>query len=929
MKTPLILPLQKACSLEQVGGKAFHLHQMKRQGHPVPKGWVIPTSVFESFIKENGLQAFLDEQKAALDLQRPESFQQVSQAIQERIQLSTIPTSFRSELDTFLQTLPKQTLWIVRSSGVGEDSKAASFAGQLTSITHIKEKESIVEAILKCWGSYWSQEVLFYQQARELQLQGMGVIIQEMIEPILSGVLFTRYPANAEGQEMMAEFCYGHAEALVSGKMTPGKIIFSRRGSFWQKVAEPMTLDNLPQKQRKPIPPVQEKTLLTKLWELAIALEHHYGCPQDLEWAVSPDFSLYLVQTRPITSLPSSTNLPAVQSANKTPPNKNGLKYPVPQITWSNANMRENYPEPITPLLYSVAQTSYKHYFRNLGRAFGVSEHRIQAMEQPLRSIVGIHNARLYYNLSSIHTCLKAAPFGEQLTSYWNAFVGVEDDARAQVPSSVKGLSLLKHGESSLEVLKMGLKSASTFSQLDTGVRKFEKRVDAFAQRCHPKTMHTKPLHLLFKDFQSFLAIRFHQWTDASLADAATTISSGLLKAFLSKMAQERSSEQEHDMPEQSVQILLEGLPDLVSLKPIQGLWELSRQIQQKPLLRTLFSQESPKNILIELREDKAHNSFFRSFERYLEKWGFRSPGELMLTYPNFQERPEDLLAILKGYAQKEGPSPLELTHKQRQKRKKLTQKLLQNWSKEGFFGAFRSWSQQKSFLQFLAWTHKAIALRERARLKQSLLYSRFRCLIKVMSQKLLERGTTECEDALFFLTYQEIESLLSGNSMYPGGIASLVTLRKEQHQMVTQHTPADSITLVEGEYLQPTSKGGGKSFHVDSSRDMKNATLQEQGKPASKGQVEEIARVICSLSEAHKLQPGDILVTKQTDPGWGPLFFLSGGLLMEHGGLLSHGAIIAREFGIPAVIGIPHITKLVKDGRKLSLDGDTGWVRQ
>jgi pyruvate,water dikinase len=82
------------------------------------------------------------------------------------------------------------------------------------------------------------------------------------------------------------------------------------------------------------------------------------------------------------------------------------------------------------------------------------------------------------------------------------------------------------------------------------------------------------------------------------------------------------------------------------------------------------------------------------------------------------------------------------------------------------------------------------------------------------------------------------------------------------------------------------------------------------------------------SVLEAHRLNVGEILVTRQTDPGWGPVFPLIKGLVMERGGMLSHGAIIAREYGIPAVVGIPKVTQRVTSGQMILVDGDEGYVK-
>ena len=92
-------------------------------------------------------------------------------------------------------------------------------------------------------------------------------------------------------------------------------------------------------------------------------------------------------------------------------------------------------------------------------------------------------------------------------------------------------------------------------------------------------------------------------------------------------------------------------------------------------------------------------------------------------------------------------------------------------------------------------------------------------------------------------------------------------------------------------------------------------------------GEVEGRAAVINDLSESNQIRPGDVLVTKQTDPGWGPIFFLIKGLVLERGGMLSHGAIIAREYGIPAVVGVKGATEHITSGQRVRVKADQGHV--
>ena len=97
-------------------------------------------------------------------------------------------------------------------------------------------------------------------------------------------------------------------------------------------------------------------------------------------------------------------------------------------------------------------------------------------------------------------------------------------------------------------------------------------------------------------------------------------------------------------------------------------------------------------------------------------------------------------------------------------------------------------------------------------------------------------------------------------------------------------------------------------------------------GLPVSAGTVEGRARVILDMAEAD-LEAGDILVTAYTDPSWSPLFVAVAGLVTEVGGLMTHGAVIAREYGLPAVVGVADVTRLIADGQRIRVHGSEGYV--
>ena len=97
-------------------------------------------------------------------------------------------------------------------------------------------------------------------------------------------------------------------------------------------------------------------------------------------------------------------------------------------------------------------------------------------------------------------------------------------------------------------------------------------------------------------------------------------------------------------------------------------------------------------------------------------------------------------------------------------------------------------------------------------------------------------------------------------------------------------------------------------------------------GLAVSAGTIEGRARVILDMAEAD-LEAGDILVTAYTDPSWTPAFVSIAGLVTEVGGLMTHGAVIAREYGLPAVVGVEHATRLIRDGQRIRVNGSDGYV--
>lgn len=838
-----VLPLTGASGHEGIGEKAANLSRLLALGVPVPEGFVLHNAALQQFVAEQ----------------------------------ESLPPHVDGEVIGAWRHLSANAV-IVRSSAMGEDSAEASFAGQLDSVANVTSAAALREAILTVWNSQWSARALSYQTSRGRCLAGMGVVVQRQVDAAVSGVLFTESPQSA-GQ-MLLEYCAGMGEALVSGEVNPGRVTVERGSGRWQHLCAP---DEPCAGERLLLNDVQ----LAHLAELALRIERAFGAPQDIEWTIDHSGHLWIVQSRPIT-------------AGRTVRRPGGA-----EVFWSNANVNENFPQPISPLLYSVARAGYYHYFRNLGRAFGVSARRLAQMEPALRQIIGVHGARMYYNLTSIHDVLRSVPYGDHLATSFDQFVGAEHD-----PHTSDTRPPVSRWQA-LEVALIVLKTMWQYVFLTARVEQFERTVDRYAAATHPAALANTPMDALVENLRGFMDIRCNRWKNASLADAGSMVCYGLLKHLLARAFPREDQQALHNT-------LLKALPGLVSSMPPLKMWELSRLIRSDPALLALFASSPADTVLEQVRTDPRFKRFDAALNDFLEHWGFRCSAELMLTAPSFQEDARPLVDLLRAYAGVDGESPAALLERQESERVRDTARVLSTLRRR----RISRWVPMPQSLvvgTILTWTQRSIQLRERARLKQALLYSRLRRVVLALGAELVRRGRVGSHEDVFFLSVEELDLLASGGEMFPDHVRQMVALRRAAHEELSASTPPDAFRLPQGEYF---IHGGPRRSDP---KDASDARLTGVG--ACGGSTRARAAILLDVTESHRLEAGDVLVTKQTDPGWGPIFPLISGLVIERGGMLSHGAIIAREFGIPSVVGVKDATRLIRHGGSITVDGDRGLV--
>ncbi|MFM1772883.1 MAG: hypothetical protein RLZZ71_2025 [Bacteroidota bacterium] len=739
--------------------------------------------------------------------------------------------------------------YMVRSSAIGEDSDENSFAGQLDSFLCGNDIDEILQHIKKCWKSYEKENVKTYEAISNKKLEGMGVVVHALIDPDFAGVIFTQ--SYLKSNAMLVEYVQGHGEKLVSGQVTPKQFHYrigegSSDAEFMSSLEYGMTV--------------------------AKKIETYYGMPMDIEWALK-DGKFYVVQARKITTA-----------------------WKEPEVYWSNTNVNENYPEAISPLLYSIARQSYYHYFKNLSRLFQVSEESIRALEGSFTNVIGVFGGKMYYNMSSIHAILSASPFSEALIQSFDNFVGYAEGAKAS--------KILSTNKEKFAFVRNVLKQNKALPQ---NVVEFERIVSNYMNEVQGAITHSD----IQKLFHGFIEIRMHSWYRASLADFFAMAFHGLLGKLCVKYYGE------HGVGIQNK--LIQAIPNLISSRPVIDMHLLVLAIRKDEEVYSKFQLLNSTDFLKWLSDEKFESDVFKGITAYLNNWGFRCSGELMLTFKNYIEEPERFISLLMQYEKLPDQNPEEVMHA----------KYLEAVRAKRDFSSFIFKKNGLNFLKsmFHVWqlnflvknACRGISSRERVRLKQAQLYFGFKLALKKVEQVFIQKNILKSEGDIFFLNYTEIAEHLDASQMASAASSEIWAARKREFEVESKLIYPDDFYTSFGKYCSP-EQVTRKAEDEDTSGDLK-------GLCACGGVLTGRVKVLETVMEADKLEKGDILVTRQTDPGWVSVFPLISGLIVERGGMLSHGAIVSREFGIPAIVSVEEATVKLKDGDLITLNANLGII--
>lgn len=302
-------------SVPLAGGKGANLGDMVQAGLPVPPGFVITAPAYRQLVETADMVGKIDDLLLDLDRSVCSELQEVEPQIRMLFAHVAIPAELEQAIVEHYHELGADVPVAVRSSATAEDLAGASFAGQQETFLNVVGEEALLDAVRNCWSSLFTAQAIFYrcQRGFEDRQVSMAVVVQKMVNSEKSGVSFTVDPVLRNRYQMVIEGVWGLGEGVVSGEITPDHYKLDRETCeiefefipdkpimFCQDGASGVA--KLPVPAEKVSARVLSDDELRQLVALGNQIEAHFGCPQDIEWAVE-DGVLYLLQSRPITCL--------------------------------------------------------------------------------------------------------------------------------------------------------------------------------------------------------------------------------------------------------------------------------------------------------------------------------------------------------------------------------------------------------------------------------------------------------------------------------------------------------------------------------------------------------------------------------------------------------------------------------------------------
>ena len=816
----------------------------------------------------------------------------------------------------------EKDFFAVRSNFSAEDGGEHSFAGQFLTRLNVK-REKVEEAVQEVFASYagsldYKEKANRGKEESCSQKQGKAeqekaeqkkaeqrkvgssvetVIIQEMLFPEKSGVLFTKNPKGllsemvavlgqglgdkvVEDQENVLTYHYFPGECLYQEGKLRDNYMGDEKDADLEKASR-IRLENenfadSKKDHRAGTLVLTEKELKT-LFTLGERIEQLFQKPMDIEFAIEGG-KIYILQAREITTL--DTHLPI--------------------RILDNSNISESFPGICLPLSVSFAKEMYSGIFTSLGRRF--LGKKVSSYKELFQRMVGEFSGRMYYEISSWYDILRLLPFSKKIIPVWQGMLGVSNE---EISFSKKKPSFFLKCRIAILFCYYFFVSQRKMKELD---RFFQERYVSYTKQVEDEE-DVKALFSLFLKMKEDL---LREWDITLMNDMVSFISThlyGKKTAF-----------------------------SLETMKPVRALSALKAVAGKHGLDSEEYRREKKSYISaygdrIE-GELKLETRTFRTNEELLDRWILDALETEKAGQDSRGDFPKEKYSLRKGYSEAEHSMQKAYGKKDSFEKDSIETDCSEKDCEETSRMEKPSEAKpRKSFLYRLA--ESSCNNREISRLHRTRCFGLMRSIVDKIGEKTIGFD-------VYYLSLEELEEMLFSGKDFSLKIAREKELRKAYERLpvlsrvkllgkVDRDPLEGEIRVLSYESFKGNKEGIGREpeegkGETERKEDGESTPRVFFGRGVSKGIFRGEVLKIKRLQEIRVAEAkGKILLSYSTDPGWFPYLNMAEGLITERGSLLSHSAILARELEKPAVVNIPNIMEELHSGDIVEIDGDLG----
>ncbi len=868
----LLLDQLTNTNLEQVGGKAINLGKLLTADFPVPPGLVITTQAYHNHIQTPAIKNKLQNLLANLDTTDEEELQNISTKIKKLITTTPHRPGFAKTLNAQLKTLSKDYTWAVRSSATAEDLPEASFAGQQDTYLNITTND-VAPYVKSCWASYWNQRAISYRQQNNIDHLngGVAVIVQHMVDATKSGVMFTSDPRNKRANTIILESIYGLGEAIVSGMVTPDQYAIDKKSGEIIK-------QNINTKEKKLVLAPGENKIKT-------VAKNQQNQPSLTPKQIS---QLVTLGKKIETHFQSPQDIEWSYQKNalyilQTRPITT-LEEP-DEILWTRGYGDEYWTDVASPLYVSLLG----HYLEDYVTKEGA---KIMGYNEVLgHDLIRMHKSHAYFNTNVLESVFTYYPKFARTKELLNYFPLTEQDRIQKLPT--KTMKLLA-SQIRIALFDPDGKMGRTDKAYTQWCKQFLADMEEFDQ-ADLSTYTNEELHLTFQKMEhSYLKhYRLIRYGMVSHSIATNLIIKKWLESWLDDKNGELYSK------------IISGLPGNKTVETNTAIAQLASLAQQHPTIKASLQKDKPKTFLTKLKHNTSWQDFNTAYQAFLKDYGHRCHTREVY-YPCWIDNQEQLIIILKSLIDNQDLDFLELETQKRQERLQ-TEQHIYTQIQHLRFGLLK----KLIFKTVLNYAQTYLTFRENQRFYLDHQHLRQRRLFLEYGRRFHEQKLIKEQNDIFFLSKEDIFEIAAA---------------KKEIDLQQLTTKKDDFFKNQG-ILPPKFIQGNTEFDDTVIHDEDSLTITGVG--CSPGITTGTVRIIKDVTELGKIKNNDILITRNTDPAWTPIFKKLSGLITETGGILSHGAVVSREYGIPAVTAVKNATTLFKNGQTITLDGNQGIIYQ